>query len=195
MWRPVSRFACCSVCGTYYDWNTCDDWLSHLADGCVSHCFVITDTPTKGPEAEAGSSPGHAPSQDLVQPAAASPGTYAATATPFQGGSHSLLGPTPSSTGAPSAGSGSLPHHAMPSTGNDTTAAPQAADDSQLQVALASRPLRTSVCMVCIRRCDVLNASKRTWRAELDIELHSKLLHPGHGSGLPVLLSNTKIKS
>ena len=40
--------------------------------------------------------------QGLAQPEAASPGTYAATATPFQGGSHSILPPTPSIRGKPS---------------------------------------------------------------------------------------------
>ena len=41
---------------------------------------------------------------DLAQPEVPSPGTYAATATPFEGGSHSVLDPSQGLGPAPSQG-------------------------------------------------------------------------------------------
>ena len=62
-------------------------------------------TPNKtGEEASArmaSTAPSPAPAAE------AEPGTYAAIATPFKGGSHSILNPTPSISGDPSAALGS----------------------------------------------------------------------------------------
>ena len=70
------------------------------------------DTPNKtsgeAPARAAGTAPGPAPaaSQGFVAPAEAEAGTYAAIATPFEGGSHPILTPTPSISGDPSAALG-----------------------------------------------------------------------------------------
>ena len=66
-----------------------------FSDFIADSISSAADTPSKGPE-EGSVRPEGSAFQGLAQPEAASPGTYAATATPFQGGSHSILPPTPS---------------------------------------------------------------------------------------------------
>ena len=85
------------------------------------------DTPSKAigeafARADSETSPAPA-SNGPAAPAEAEPGTYAATATPFQGGSHSILSPTPSISGEPPAAMGSAPDQAP--------AAPQSAEVAQ----------------------------------------------------------------
>ncbi|DBB04146.1 hypothetical protein WJX77_002566 [Trebouxia sp. C0004] len=87
----------------------------------------LANTPSKGPE-EGSVRPVGSAFQHLAQPEAASPGTYAATATPFQGGSQSILAPTPSISGKPSleeAGPG--PGQGASGAGNNSLTATQPA--------------------------------------------------------------------
>ncbi len=102
-----------------------------ISDFIADSISSAADTPSKGPE-ESSVQPGGSAFQDLAQPEAASPGTYAATATPFQGGSHSILAPTPSISGKPSleeAGLGS--GQAATGIGNNSLTATQPAADPQ----------------------------------------------------------------
>ncbi len=131
-------------------------------------CGCLADTPSKIPDAPAeaaGAGFGPSASQDLAQPAAASPGTYAATATPFQGGSHSILAPHPSIRGAPSAGLGSVPGQVATGTGTDSLAALQPADDSQVQsqvgpINLDAVKSRVSFIMPVLSHSDIILSDK-----------------------------------
>ena len=75
----------------------------------------------------ASSAPGLAiaASQGLGQPRGAEAGTYAATATPFQGDSHSILTSTPSISAQPSASVQGQPQHTAATHAADTAAAPR----------------------------------------------------------------------
>lgn len=90
------------------------------------------DTPSKVPEESSIGAVGNALGRDLAQPPA-SPGTYAAIATPFEGGSHSLLPHSPSGSGAHSAGAGPVPHQAPAGAGSHSLA-PQLASHTQQQL-------------------------------------------------------------
>ena len=107
-----------------------------FSDFSADGIFSAADTPSKGPE-EGSVRPGGSAFQDLAQPEAASPGTYAATATPFQGGSHSILPPTPSISGRPF-----LEEAGLGATGagnNSLTATQPAADPQLVRFACATR--------------------------------------------------------
>jgi hypothetical protein len=100
-----------------------------FSDFIIDSMSSAADTPSKGPE-EGSVRPVGSAFQDLAQPEAASPGTYAATATPFQGGSHSIL--APSIGGKPSleeAGPG--PGQGASAAGNNSLTATQPAADPQ----------------------------------------------------------------
>ena len=92
--------------------------------------------------------------QDLAQPEVPSPGTYAATATPFEGGSHSVLDPTPSMSGNPSQGLGPAPSQGVAGAGYRSLGAhdPAAEDQQQSQVrpALPCSGAAIIVFMSCI---------------------------------------------
>ena len=90
------------------------------------------DTPSRGPEEAAAQPVGNA-FQDLAQPEVPSPGTYAATATPFEGGSHSILDITPSISGNPSQGLGPAPSQGVADAGYHSLAALDPAAEAQQQ--------------------------------------------------------------
>ncbi|KAL0040776.1 hypothetical protein WJX79_005242 [Trebouxia sp. C0005] len=91
----------------------------------------LANTPSKGPE-EGSVPPVGSAFQGLAQPEAASPGTYAATATPFEGGSHSILPPTPSISGKPSLEEAGLGFgQGTTGVGNNSLTATQPAADPQ----------------------------------------------------------------
>ena len=71
--------------------------------------------------------------QDLAQPEVPSPGTYAATATPFEGGSHSILDTTPSIRDNPSQALGPAPSQGVADAGYDSLAALDPAAEAQQQ--------------------------------------------------------------
>ncbi len=102
-----------------------------FSDFIANSISPAADTPSKGPE-ESSVRPVGSAFQELAQPEAASPGTYAATATPFQGGSHSILPPTPSSSGKPSLEEAGLgPGQGATGVGNNSLTASQPAADPQ----------------------------------------------------------------
>ena len=112
---------------------------------CVLLWFA--GTPSKAPEESSIGAVGNALGRDLAQPPA-SPGTYAAIATPFEGGSHSLLPHSPSVSGTHSAGTGPVPHQAPAGAGSHSLA-PQLADYTQQQPQVGNVVLLT----VCRPSC------------------------------------------
>lgn len=100
--------------------------------------YADADTPSKAigeafARAGSGASPAPAASQGPAAPAEAEAGTYAATATPFQGGSHSILAPTPSISGDPPAAMGSAPDQA-PAASQASAALHSTQDEQQVQL-------------------------------------------------------------
>ena len=123
--RLTSRCTCFTFC-FFASLRPCSSLVSLLTASLLQ-----ADTPSKGPE-EGSVQPVGSAFQGLAQPEAASPGTYAATATPFQGGSHSILAPTPSISGKPTLeeaepGSG----QGATGVGNNSLTATQPAADPQ----------------------------------------------------------------
>lgn len=102
------------------------------------YMYADADTPSKAigeafARAGSGASPAPAAPQGPAAPAEAEPGTYAATATPFEGGSHSILPPTPSISGEPPAAMGSAPDQA-PAVSQASAALQSAQNEQQVQL-------------------------------------------------------------